>query len=319
MRIRVIFTGGTIGSSVKKGFADVDPKMRYELLRRFQDDPDIEFDTSAPFSMLSENLSARELNLLQQELTAGLAGGYDGIIVTHGTDTLQYTAAAIELAFADAAIPIVLVSADYPLEDARSNGYINFEAAVEWIRSSPVGGVFVSYRNKNEKRVSIHIASHLLQHGENSADLYSIDGAPFAVYDGAIIWDGAKVPPSDPVGRVEYVSSPGILSVESCPGNCYAYSLDGVNAILLKPYHSGTLDTANSAFRDFCGRAAERGIPLLVSHASTGVSYKSTELYEDLGILPLPHGTYAAAYMRIWAAISLGKGVAEFVAADKAK
>ena len=32
------------------------------------------------------------------------------------------------------------------------------------------------------------------------------------------------------------------------------YALDGVKAIILKPYHSATLDTANEALKTFCRR-----------------------------------------------------------------
>lgn len=313
MKILVIFTGGTIGSSVKDGWADVDHATRYALLKNFQNNPDIEFVTRAPFSVLSENLSARELNLLQNEIEIGLEGDFDGIIVTHGTDTLQYTAAATEFAFADTEIPIIFVSADYPLENPKTNGYDNFKAAVEWICGGQSSGVFVSYRNKNEKKTDIHIASRLLQHSEFDSDLYSLGGVPFAVYDEKIQLSGSGLLSANPIGKVEYAQNPDILSIESCPGNRYNYPLDGVNAVLLKPYHSGTLDTANTAFCDFCRRVKEKKIPLFIANTATDVSYKSTELYEELGIIPLPYGTCISAYVKIWAAVSLGKNVPEFM------
>ena len=313
MKILVIFTGGTIGSSVKEGWADVDHSMRYTLLKPFQNNSEIEFVTSAPFSVLSENLSATELNLLQNEIECGLAGDFDGIIVTHGTDTLQYTAVAAELAFAGADIPVVFVSADYPLEDPKTNGYANFEAAVELIRSKKAKGFLVSYKNTNKNNTDIHIASRLLHHCELDADLHSIDGAPFAsYYDGKITVNSVERCSVNPLGKVNYVSEPGILYIESYPGNSYSYSLDGVNAVLLKPYHSGTLNTANRAFCDFCKRLKEKEIPVLIAGNSTGVSYKSTELYRELGVVPVPYGTYISIYMKIWAAISLGESVTEF-------
>ena len=54
---------------------------------------------------------------------------YDGIIITHGTDTLQYTSAMLGYMFDDVSIPIVLVSSNYVLEDKRANGLINLSKA----------------------------------------------------------------------------------------------------------------------------------------------------------------------------------------------
>ena len=319
MKILVIFTGGTIGSSIKQGGADVDQTMQHVLLKQYKNDSNIEFITSSPYSVLSENLSAIELNLLQNEIAKGLESDNDGIIVTHGTDTLQYTAAAIEIAFSNTNRPIVFVSADYPLENPKTNGHINFEAAVEFIKTKKQNGVFVSYKNNTEKKTAIHIASHILQHLELDSNIYSLDSAPFATYDKEIVFNHEPIRPESSIGTVNYMSNPGILSIESCPGNHYSYSLEQVQAIILKPYHSGTLNTSNHAFCNFCRQAKERKVPVFVMSSSTNVSYKSTELYHDLGITPIYHSTYISAYIKIWAAISLGKSADTFVNTQNAQ
>ena len=109
MKILVIFTGGTIGTSIKNGWADIDNNAKYVLLDSYNNKHKIEFVTASPYSTLSENLSAKHLNLLQKEIGDNLTKDFDGIIVTHGTDTLQYTATAIEYAFNGCEIPIVFV------------------------------------------------------------------------------------------------------------------------------------------------------------------------------------------------------------------
>ena len=312
MKILVIFTGGTIGSSIKKGWADIDNDTQYLLLSKYNDN-DVEFVTSSPFSVLSENLSAKHLNLLQKEIKDNLAKDFDGIIVTHGTDTLQYSATAIEYAFNGCELPIVFVSADYPLEDENTNGFVNFEAAVEFIKSKFAKGVFASYKNNNEDNVNIHIASRILQHGEYDSNLYSIDNVPFATYSDKIVLNNIQLHNTDNIGVVDYIENPCILSVESYPGNNYAYCLDNVNAVILKPYHSGTLDTANSCLKGFCNRAKEKNIPVFLTGIYDGVSYKSTEIYSELGVKIVPFSTYISAYMKIWAGISLSKNIEDFI------
>lgn len=312
MKILVIFTGGTIGTSIKDGWADIDNKTKYMLLNGYNKDA-IEFTTVSPYSTLSENLSAKHLNLLQKAIGDNLTKDFDGIIVTHGTDTLQYSAAAIEYAFNGCKIPIVFVSADYPLEDSRTNGFINFEAAVEFIKSKSAEGVFVSYKNNDEDNTNIHIGSRILQHSEYDANIYSIDNVPFATYNGKITLNNIKIENTNNIGIVDYVENPCILSVESYPGNNYAYCLDNVNAVILKPYHSGTLDTANGCLKDFCDLARNKNIPVFVTGTHYGVAYKSTELYGELGVKPVPYSTYISAYMKIWVGISLSQNLESFV------
>ena len=315
MKIAVIFIGGTIGSSNKNGWTGTDSATKYTLLNHFDYKKDgIEFSTSSPYTVLSENLSAKELNLLQIEIAEKLSMDYDGIIVTHGTDTLQYTASAIEYAFCDCKIPIVFVSAEYPLEDERTNGFANFEGAVEFIKSQSNSGVFVSYKNTNEENTNIHIATHILQHSECDANVYSIKGKPFATYNKSImISNNEKLKSAKGIGVVNYVKNPEILTIDSCPGNSYSYCLDNVNAIILKPYHSFTLDTENIKFRDFCKRASDMNIPVFVTSGASKVRYESAKTFTELNIKPLPHCTYISAYMKIWAGISLEKDIADFM------
>ena len=53
MKIAVIFTGGTIGSCLKGDFIGVDNKMQYVLLKDYENDNEIVFETSCPYSNLS--------------------------------------------------------------------------------------------------------------------------------------------------------------------------------------------------------------------------------------------------------------------------
>ncbi len=315
MTISVVFTGGTIGSLTKKEWVGIDNATNYMLLSRFENaDADITFRTVAPYSVLSENLSAAELNLLQETVKEELEKEPDGIIVTHGTDTLQHTAAALEYAFADAKVPVVLVSADYPLDNENTNGYINFEAAVALIKSREAKGVFVSYRNSHINTVDIHIASRLLQHREGSASVYSLGDAVYATYDGMLTMRSVMTSENPKgLGAVRYSNHAPILSVESVPGNPYAYTLDGIKAIILKPYHSATLNTKSEELAELCRRAKEKEIPVFVSGVKSGVAYESSKLFGYLNIKAAPYSTYVALYMKVWAAISLGEDIVEFV------
>lgn len=315
MKISVIFTGGTIGSLAKNSWVGLDNSTQYMLLKNYScTDSEIVFETSSPYTILSENLSAAELNALQEEIAKKLTENVDGIIVTHGTDTLQYTAAAMEYSFCDCEIPIIFVSAAYPLDNEKSNGYINFEAAIEFIKNKVGKGVFASYKNDGEDATNIHLASRMLQHNENEANIYSIDGTVYAKYDGAFTMNDIKMPDTvNQLGVIRYATDSQILAIQCAPGNSYSYSLDNIKAIIIKPYHSATLNTANTNFVKFCELAKQKQIPIFVSHVRPGDAYESSKLFKELNIVPLPYSTYISAYMKIWAAISMECDIAEFV------
>lgn len=315
MTISIIFTGGTIGSLTKKEWVGIDDSAKYMLLNRFDNKAKgVEFQISAPYSVLSENLSANELNILQAEIKSELAKKPDGIIVTHGTDSLQYTAAALEYAFADTPVPIVLVSADYPLDNEKTNGYINFEAAVEFIINTKLKGVFVSYKNSDSDIANIHIASRILQHAEGSAEIYGIGQSVCATYEGKItMLDTELSVNAKGIGVVEYSENSHILSVESVPGNSYNYSLDEIKAIILKPYHSATLNTQSEGLSKLCEKAYDSNIPVFVCGVKSGIGYESTKLFTKLNINAAPYSSFISLYMKIWVAVSRGLDIEKFV------
>ncbi|MBQ4645596.1 MAG: asparaginase [Clostridia bacterium] len=305
MKIAVIITGGTIGSRTNDKWITVDATTKYDLLKHYENDKDITFKTFSPYNILSENLSAKELNMLQKELCERLSENYDGIIVTHGSDTLQCTSTAIEMAFGNCSIPVIFVSADYPLDNEKSNGYPNFRCAVEFIKNKIANGVFVSYKNDDELITNIHIPSRILMHNELNANIYSIDRKPFAEFNGEFKINNVNIPENREItGIVNYADDSQILVIPNMPGQSYSYNLDNTKAILFKSYHSATLNTANKKFVAFCKKATEMNIPMFVLGPESDTNYESTKVFKDLNINILPYGTFISAYMKLWAKIS---------------
>ncbi len=305
MKIAVIFTGGTIGSRTNDKWIAIDSSTKYDLLKHYENDKNITFETFSPYNILSENLSANELNMLQAEIKDRLTENYDGIIVTHGSDTLQCSSTAIEMAFGNCSVPIISVSADYPLDNEKSNGYPNFQCAVEFIKNKIANGVFVSYKNDDEVITNIHIPSRILMHNELNANIYSIDRKPFAEYNGEFKINNVNISESNKItGIVNYTAESQILVIPNMPGQSYSYSLENFKIVLFKSYHSATLNTANEKFVQFCKKATEMNIPMFVLGPQSDTNYESTKVFNDLNINILPYGTFISAYMKLWAKIS---------------
>lgn len=306
MKILVIFTGGTIGSALNNGWIAPNTATRYTLIDNYKQKycDEVCFVTRSPYTVLSENLSADTLKKLADEVLKAQTEDFDGIIVTHGTDTLQFSAAALAYATGNDCKPTVLVSANYPLDDKRSNGNYNFKAAVDFIKNGSTRGVFIAYKNANDT-VAFHNALSTLKHLEADDAVYSLYGEVYAKEINGEIKILGNTKPCEKL-PVNFSDDSKILVVDIHPADSYLYSLENYKAVILRPYHSGTLNTDSAAFKAFCNRAKDIGIPLYAVNILNGATYESAKCYQELGITQLQNTTFTAAYVKLWMELSMG-------------
>ena len=302
MKINVILTGGTIGSAYSNGFITTDSSTEYVLINNYKKTygNDIKFSICNPYTILSETLSGDILNKLIESLRHNLNDDSDGIIVAHGTDTLQYSAIAAAYCLGSNIKPVLFVSANYPLENPLSNGNINFAAAVEFIKQKAGRGVFVSYSN-DLKSVDFHYPTRLLRHGEYDHKLFSLNGE-FAIYkNGAInINPNSPKEQSIPACSKLFSDTCGILNITASPFEEYNYSLKGIKAVVFTPYHSGTLNTVSGKFKEFCKKANLKSVPMYVTGVAEGGEYQTMKLYSSLNIIPIYNMPSIALLVKLW-------------------
>lgn len=260
-RILIVLTGGTIGSTCTDGVRGIAGDSPYILLREFRaafpDYGDCAFEVINPYSILSENLTCEVWSLLYGALDEFDTAAYDGIIITHGSDTLAYTAAAVGMLMRHTQCPIVLTAADRPPDDPASNALPNFRASVDFILSGMSGGrgIFVSYRRNSDGAQVIYLATRLC-----SADCYldefsSYGGSCFGVMrDGSFLPDASRLnPPYHAMNSVfkriaakniDY-GAKKILLLRSYPGMDYSViNPSGYTAVINYGYHCATAYTA---------------------------------------------------------------------------
>lgn len=291
-KIKVIFTGGTIGCLKSDGINQLEEKQPYKLLSYYEaleNREEVSFDTCCPFVMLSENLTGTKIKALCEFVRQSLTEAVDGIIITHGSDTLPYSAAALDLYLGNINLPVILVASNYPLEDERANGLENFRFAVETIVREKRTGVFVSYQN-SDGVTYLHKGKRILPHRPYSDDLFSLPERKETLAEPRNEAMKYNLPETD---------ESGILRVPCYPGASYPYQLEDVVAVLLDTYHSGTLCTDSKALQAFLKEALQRGIPVYLTGVSKDVCYASSENIPE-GIIFLEEESPVAAYIRLW-------------------
>lgn len=146
-RMLLITTGGTIASvPTGEGLA---PASTNSLIRDALGAvaaADYEIDVFPLFSIDSSNMQPEEWKKIGQ-CVAQKRRGYDGIVITHGTDTMGYTASALTYMLQGIDIPVVLTGSQLPIAHPLSDGYENLRCAFA-MASSGVPGVFVAFDRK---------------------------------------------------------------------------------------------------------------------------------------------------------------------------
>ncbi len=308
MKVLVIFTGGTIGSTWNDGIVSTDLKKNYKLISMYREqyNTNVEFDYEEPYSMLSENMTGKEYSILVSCIRRNLKMGYDGIIITHGSDTLQYTAAMLSFVFGNNVIPIVLVASNYILEDKRANGLENFTGGITLIQSKSSGGVFVSYKNKGEC-CKIHRGERLLSFEIYKDELYSLLGLEYGqIIDDQFLknelyQDCKRNITLNLPENME--TSPGILCIQAMPGMIYPQLDQSVKGIIYTTFHSGTICSTQSSLQEFAKEASQLKIPIYVVGDTQESFYKSKKIYQDLDMKVIPPIAPVAFYIKLWLAI----------------
>lgn len=316
MKILIVFTGGTIGSSVKNGIADVDSGTSSILLDICSKYNDTDFEYISPFNILSENSTCNTLAEICNFMLNIDFDKYNGIVITHGSDTLAYTSAMLGIVLSWVKIPIVITAADYVLTSPNSNGTENFKASIDFIIDFVNGfhnnsGVFTVWKNKGES-AKVHISTRL-----NEADSYldsftSWGGAEFGIVKGShfIRTDNSINPECTvPCEKTSFLKeryltfNSGILLLNSYVGFDFdSVNIFGKSAVLLKLYHSATFcnDGTETSFLRFADRCINNGTDVFVfSEKKTDYKYKSVENMEVTKIEPLYNINTTSAYCKL--------------------
>lgn len=320
MKILIIFTGGTIGSTVNGNYISADKETPYKLLSEYEKNYgiDFEYDVLQPYSELSENNTGETLSALTECLKENFDSGYDGVIVTHGTDTLQYTSAALSYTFGKCGVPVCIVSANYIIGDERSNGLTNFRGAVNFIRRK-IGGVWVIYKNSDVENVTVHNGARLLESQAFSDCFYSAGNSFFGRFDcGENFIKNEnyrefpdEIPPIFPKKLEE--RSDFILRITPYVGMTFPTINSKVKYVIMGTFHSGTFNTRSEYVKKFFSELREKNITVFLTGTTAGTSYESTKAFKELNVIPVPNIAPIALYMKIWLAEAAGLDVPKII------
>ena len=145
-RILLLTTGGTIASrptaeGLAPGLDGAELAHRlYGLTEHY------ELTVRDVLQLDSSNIQPEEWRLIAQKVYEAYPH-FDGIVITHGTDTMAYTASVLSYMLLGIPISVVLTGAQLPIEHPLSDGPDNLRTAFA-MAASGRGGVFLAFDRK---------------------------------------------------------------------------------------------------------------------------------------------------------------------------
>ena len=144
-KILLLTTGGTIASL--PGGEGLEPQ-RSDVMERELNQLRTYYDITVEDVMCldSSNIRPEQWQLIARHVFEQRAG-YDGIVISHGTDTMAYSASAVTFMLPNIDLPVVFTGSQLPLADMLSDGPDNLRTAFA-MAASGKPGVYLAFDRK---------------------------------------------------------------------------------------------------------------------------------------------------------------------------
>ncbi len=144
-RIALLATGGTI--ACRQTPNGLTPALRAsQMLHSVPCRADVEMIPRDVFSMDSSNIQPEEWSVLAKAVHAAMED-CDGVVITHGTDTMGYTAAALSYMLHGQQKPVILTGSQLPMGAPLGDAETNLSCAIE-AACKGVPGTYVCFARK---------------------------------------------------------------------------------------------------------------------------------------------------------------------------
>jgi glutamyl-tRNA(Gln) amidotransferase subunit D len=184
-KVAMISTGGTIASKIDYRTGGVHAALSADEL--YASVPELanhaSIDPEVLMSEYSENLRPEHWTLIAEKVAEKIkTDRYRGIVVSHGTDTMHYTAAALSFALQNLPIPVVLVGAQRSSDRPSSDAALNLLGATIFAAESKYAGVFVAmHAGTSDDTIACHVGTRVRKNHTSRRDAFeSIDTTPVA-------------------------------------------------------------------------------------------------------------------------------------------
>lgn len=227
-----------------------------------------------------------------------------GIVVTHGTDTMTYSAAAVSFMVQDFGRPIVFTGAQIPASVPWSDGPRNLLDAIRVAAFGDLGETCIVFNGE------IHRATRAKKVRVNSYDAFdSMDPSPIGILArNIVLYDGRKKRDNSLTPRFDTRLEDSVFLLKVFPGlppQTLARIVDmGFHGIIIEGFGSGNIPTDENALTGGILQAIDQGCFVVVS-SQCAFGQADLSIYEvgraalDVGAMSAYDMTSEAALVKL--------------------
>jgi glutamyl-tRNA(Gln) amidotransferase subunit D len=177
--VSILGTGGTIASRVDYRTGAVHPATTSEeLYSLFPELSEIASITpEIVLSVYSENLEPSHWEVMATKVAEVVRKGASGVILTMGTDTMGYAAAAMSFALVGLPVPLFLVGSQRSSDRPSSDAFLNLIGAATMAVQADLSGVYVvMHADSSDERLAVHSGTRVRKDHTSARDAFESVG-----------------------------------------------------------------------------------------------------------------------------------------------
>ncbi len=228
---------------------------------------------------------------------------FDGFVVTHGTDTMAYTASALSFALLNLGKPVVLTGSQVPSEILGSDALTNLVNACQ-VATMDLAEVCIVFGTKilrGNRSMKVSESERNAFISPVFPDLGSIRLQPELTYPNVRHRHSGEL-------SVQNSFNGDVVAVKCTPGlspkTIDAIIAQGIDGLILESFGPGNLPSEENSLLPSIRKAQKKNIPVVIS---TQCIYGTTRMYlydvgrkvVELGVLPTGDMTPESAYVKL--------------------
>ena len=183
-KISILHTGGTIASKVDYETGGVISRFTpEELIDMFPEIKNIaQLSSRLVRNMWSEDIRLVHYNILAKEVEKEIKSGATGVIITHGTDTLHCTSAALSFALQNLPVPVIVVGSQRSSDRPSSDAAMNLICAATFIANTDLAEVVICMHENTDDNTCVILQGTKCRkmHSSRRDAFKPINSLPFA-------------------------------------------------------------------------------------------------------------------------------------------
>jgi L-asparaginase len=260
-KILVLATGGTIASTPRQG--GLAPGLTIDQLAGyFEHSKTVSVDFKVLMNKDSTNMQPEDWVTMARTIQKNLVF-YDSFIITHGTDTMAYTSAALSYLLLGIQKTVVITGSQVPVSFKKTDARKNIRDALTFAQKSDIPGVFIVFDGK------AILGTRAIKMRTKSYDAFESVNYPYiAAIDGQNIRVTCRPKTEQVTFKTHLGICPEVFLLKAFPGlspNFFDYLSEHIKGLIIESFGNGGLPFLSRNLVNGVAGLVRKGIPVIIT------------------------------------------------------